>query len=469
MLVPTPRFLFWFAGIVLPFSALGALYSEAQWATAILIAGLLLAAAIDAALATRQLDAFTLELPPLIRLSLQRSATVELIITHPAGPTMPLRLGLEWPTALKVTTDEQTVRLPADTERCLVTWNLEPVQRGKFHVHRARLETPSRLGFWGVRRTVPVQCEVRIYPNLQRDRKQLAALFLNRGAMGLHAQRQIGKGRDFEKLREYIAGDSYDEIHWKATAKRHHPVTKIFQIERTQEIYVVLDNSRLSARRKKPDTAPLAATTAPAAATTAGVRPPTGNETESDTLERFIQAALILAQAAERQGDLFGLITFSSQPGTFLRASHGHAHYAACRDALYTLHAENVSPDFDEIVSFLRTRLRRRALLVFLTSLDDPVLAETFTRNMALLARQHLVLVNQILPDGVAPLFHRAEDVTELDDLYRHLGGHLQWQRLQELQRILQHRGVRLSLLEHEHLATELVSQYLGVKQRQLI
>jgi hypothetical protein len=87
---------------------------------------------------------------------------------------------------------------------------------------------------------------------------------------------------------------------------------------------------------------------------------------------------------------------------------------------------------------------------------------------MALLAGQHLVLVNMILPPGVSPLFSR-QDVTQLDDLYRHLGGHLQWQRLQELQRTLQYRGVRFSLLHNERMSTELVSQYLGVKQRQLI
>src|SRR5207249_6090507 len=85
-------------------------------------------------------------------------------------------------------------------------------------------------------------------PNLFSERKQLVALFLNRGTFGLHAQRQIGKGRDFEKLREYIPGDSFDEIHWKASAKRGRPVTKVFQIERTQEVYVIIDASRLSAR-----------------------------------------------------------------------------------------------------------------------------------------------------------------------------------------------------------------------------
>ena len=73
-----------------------------------------------------------------------------------------------------------------------------------------------------------------------------------RGFMGVYVDvtqttASIGKGREFEKLREYIPGDSYDEIHWKATAKRGRPVTKVFQIERTQEVYVVIDASRLSA------------------------------------------------------------------------------------------------------------------------------------------------------------------------------------------------------------------------------
>jgi len=308
---------------------------------------------------------------------------------------------------------------------------------------------------------VPVRCEVRVYPNLLTERKQLAALFLNRGTFGLHAQRQVGKGRDFEKLREYVPGDGYDEIHWKATARRGHPVTKVFQIERTQEVYVVIDASRLSARtvevggdRSQP----------------AGVRrtDSTAELQPATALERFLTAALILGQAAEKQGDLFGLITFADQVQTFLRAKNGKAHYSACRDAIYTLEAQHTSPDFDEISAFIRTRLRRRALLFFLTSLDDPVLAESFVRNMSLLAGQHLVLVNMIKPPGAAPLFSRP-DVEGIDDLYRHLGGHLQWHGLRELEKVLQRRGVRFSLLENERLASELVSQYVGVKQRQLL
>jgi uncharacterized protein (DUF58 family) len=478
MIVPQTKLLFWFAGVVLPFSALGALYAEALWVALLLILGLLLLAVIDALRSVGRLNDLRTKLPALLRLSLDRTVAVDLTVENPARTARILRLALDLPPGLQPEREEIWTQLPADTEFAQVPWRIHPVSRGRFGIERVLIEEPSPWGFWGVRRTTPVCCEVRVYPNLRRERKELAALFLHRGALGLHAQRQMGKGRDFEKLREYVSGDSYDEIHWKATAKRHHPVTKVFQIERTQEIYIVIDASRLS-NQPVSTVSTLEPVQSRSFGGTGSPRDEGGDESvafanerpdgANRALERFISAALILAQAAEQQGDLFGLVTFTEQVGTFLRARNGHAHYAACRDALFTLTAENVTPDFDEIISFLRSRLRRRALLVFLTSLQDPMGAESFTRNASLLARQHLILANMIQPPGVHPLFTQSADLHDLDDLYRHLGGHLQWQRLQELQRVLQHRGVRFSLVDHERLATDLVSQYLGIKQRQLL
>ena len=236
---------------------------------------------------------------------------------------------------------------------------------------------------------------------------------------------------------------------------------------------MILDASRLSARAINPGSADGLAPDHPkparaAEAASARRRPETPNPKLESVFERFITSALIMAQAAEKQGDLCGLLTFTDQVDTFLRAKNGQRHYAACRDALYTLQPKSVTPDFDEICSFIRARLRRRALLIFLTSLDDPVLAESFVRNMNLLAGQHLVLVNMIKPPGMEPLF-TTDDVTGIDDVYRHLGGHLLWHNLRELEKVLQRRGVRFSLLENEKLAAELVAAYLAVKQRQLI
>ncbi len=186
------------------------------------------------------------------------------------------------------------------------------------------------------------------------------------------------------------------------------------------------------------------------------------------SLERSITAGLITGAAAERRGDLFGLAAFSDRVESFTRARNGKAHYAACRDAIYELQPRPVSPDFDEIATFLRLRLRRRALLLFLTSLDDPVLAENFARATHLLARRHLVIAGMLRPASARPLFHDV-DVESAEDIYRHLAGHLSWRRLRELEATLARQGVRLALIEPGNFSAGLIGLYDEVKQRQLL
>ena len=443
MIVPRSRLLFWVAAVVLPFAFLVAAAPNAAAVSLLFIGGLFLVALADAFGARRNLAGIGVELPAVARMSKDREAKLELRIRNERQRGRTLRVGLPWPREIKVATEEMDTLLPAQSEWSRLTWPCTPLMRGNYRIERAFVEGASPLGFWAVRKTLPVQSEIRVYPNLLGERKNLAALFLNRGAFGLHAQRQVGKGRDFEKLREYVPGDGYDEIHWKATARRGRPITKVFQIEKTQEVYVIVDASRLSARR--PDDAVGAVS----------------------TLERFVTAALVLGLAAEQQGDLFGLLTFTDRVERFVRAKNGQAHYSACRDALYALQPKIATPDFDELCTFIRLRLRRRALLVFLTALDDPAIAESFVRNLELIRRQHLVLVNMLQPPGVAPLFSHP-GVARLDDLYGELGGHLRWQKLRELKGVLQRHGVQFSL-PAERLSAEIVSQYLNVKQRQML
>ena len=445
MIVPSSRLLFWVAVIVLPFALLAAVAPGSTAISLIFIGLFLLAAAADAVGGVKSLSGIGVESPPVARMSKDRKAKFELRIHNPGHRQRRLRLALAWPPEIKTGDEAVDAVLPAESEWSRIVLKCTPLQRGNFTFNLAFIEGGSPFGFWSARKTVRIQLQIRVYPNLLTERKNLAALFLNRGAFGIHAQRQLGKGRDFEKLREYVPGDGYDEIHWKATARHGRPITKVFQIEKTQEVYVILDASRLSARAADD-----------------------GPEAGAPVLERFVTAALLLGLAAEQQGDLFGLLTFTDKVEKFVRAKNGQAHYAACRDALYTLQPKIVTPDFNELCAFIRLRLRRRALLVFLTALDDPLLAESFVSSVELIRRQHVVLVNMVQPPGIKPLFAH-DDVGEFDDLYRRLGGHLRWHNLRELQKVLQRRAVRFSLLDNERLSTELVSQYVGVKQRQLL
>ena len=450
MIVPRSRLLFWTALVVLPCAFLAGVSPGISAAALALIAVLVLFAIIDAVIARISIAGISVVLPSVARMSKDRQGNLQLRIRQPQQRRRLLRVGVPWPREITAESDEMDALLPAQSEWSQLSWPCTPLKRGSYNLREVYVEGESPLGLWAARKPVPVQSEIRVYPNLMDDRRTLSALFLNRGQFGLHAQRQVGKGRDFEKLREYIPGDGYDEIHWKATARRGKPVTKLFQIEKTQEVYVIVDSSRLSARPANNSNG-------------------NGNgSVAAPALERFVTAALVLGLAAEQQGDLFGLMAFGDKVDKFVRAKNGQAHYNACRDALYTLQPRTVTPDFDELCTFIRMRLRRRALLIFLTALDDPAISESFVRSLRLIQRQHLVLVNMLQPPGVRPMFSNPA-ATGLDDIYQDLGGHLRWQKLRELQKILRRMGVQFSLVKNERLSTELVSQYLSVKQRQLL
>jgi len=456
MIVPRSRLIFWVGLVVLPFATLAGAIPSTIALSLGLIAVLLALTLLDAVMALRSLDGISVELPEVVRLSKDREGAIDLHIRNDRMKAKGLRLGLAFPKEIVSPSQDLYTLLPAERQFSRVSWPCQAFERGRYILDKCYLEVLSPLGFWAVRSSSPAYAEVRVYPNLLSERKNLAALFLNRGLLGIHAQRQVGKGREFEELRDYIPGDSFEDIHWKATAKRGRPITKVFQIERTQEVYIIIDASRLSARRAD-------------LMTEDGISK-SGNPDDSRTtiMERFVTAALVMGLAAERQGDLFGILTFSGKVQSFMKAKNGNAHYNACRDALYMLHAQGVTPDFAELFAFLGLHLRRRALLVFLTNLDDFVLGESFRRNMDLVCRRHLVLVNMMKPNRARPLFSGPE-VRSIDDLYQNLGGHHLWTSLRELEKLLQRQGVRFTLLDNEMMCAQLVSQYIDIKQRQLL
>jgi uncharacterized protein (DUF58 family) len=172
--------------------------------------------------------------------------------------------------------------------------------------------------------------------------------------------------------------------------------------------------------------------------------------------------------AAEQQGDLFGLGAFGSRMRSFIRAGGGRAHYNACRDAVYALDSEVASPDFDELFTFMRLRLRRRALVIILTDLGDPGLAQSFLERIDLVCRKHVVLVCMLRQSGTEPLFAHG-DARATADVYRKLAGHLAWHDLRELGRALQRKGVRFALTDNAALSTRLVTEYMNIKARQLL
>ena len=96
---------------------------------------------------------------------------------------------------------------------------------------------------WAVAET---SATVRVLPNLEQAKQQTLYLIRTRQvAMEQRRRRLRGLGREFESLREYRTGDEFRNISWTATARRSKLITRVFQVERSQTVWIVLDAGRL--------------------------------------------------------------------------------------------------------------------------------------------------------------------------------------------------------------------------------
>jgi uncharacterized protein (DUF58 family) len=295
------------------------------------------------------------------------------------------------------------------------------------------LEAGSRFGLWVGRDSRAVACRLQVFPSM-RDPETM--LLLRRAGDGPRLVRQVGKGREFEKLRDYSPGDSYEDIHWKATARRSRPVVKLYQVEHAQEVYLAIDQSRLTARE--------------------------------NMLEDYIGAALHVAIAAERYGDRFGMIAFSDRVHRFVRARNGANHFRICREAIYNLQPRRVNPDFREVFAEIGKNLQRRSLVMFFTALDDPLLAENFESEVGVLARRHIVVVDSLETAATRPMF-AGDPPGSLDDAYQRLAGQMLHNRLRTAQIRLRNRGVRMEIVTAADLKRQASAAYLQIKRRQLL
>lgn len=414
MIAPTPRLI-----TLVALTAVAAAVSPLAGAMGVGL--VVLAAAVDYGLSRRRVaDVRIGEVEPL-RCYLGVPATLLLPVSAPAGALLSLAL----PPELEIETETGN------------PWVFTPRERGRYGVLALAVQAPSQLGLWEMRERFTPEVEIRVYPRVRGAQEMKA---LQRALTGSRHVRQVGRGREFEKLREYTPGDSFQDVHWKATARRGAPITRTYQIERTQEIYCLLDCGRLQARRQETQT----------------------------VLDWSLTAALHLALAAERQGDRLGLLAFSDRINGFVRAGSGAAHFSACQEMLYPLRPSEAVTDYTEAATYLRARLPRRALLLVFTSLDDQASAEPFVRAMKLLGERHLVAVVAARAPGAEPLFS-GPPPEEAAEIYRALGGHLVWRGLRELQLDLGHQGIRLAFEEPREMGLRALTMYEEIRQRQLV
>ena len=50
---------------------------------------------------------------------------------------------------------------------------------------------------------------------------------------------RLGKGREFDRLREYVPGDEFRDIAWKASARHGKLIVREYRLDRSQDVLLL--------------------------------------------------------------------------------------------------------------------------------------------------------------------------------------------------------------------------------------
>lgn len=319
-------------------------------------------------------------------------------------------------------------------------YSVHPLQRGDYEFGDYTMRWLGPLRLFVRQRRIAATAPVKVYPNLLNVRRYDLLLRRNRlQELGLRNTRMFGQGTEFELLRDYVADDDFRRIDWKATARRHRPVTRQYQTERSQMIMVVIDIGRM-------------------------MQSPVENMAK---LDYVINSALFLSYVATGMGDKVGLMTFADDVGQFLSPKQGRAQFYRILEQLYAVAAQPVEPDYRRALAYLGAKQRRRALTVIFTDLSGGITMQDLTISVTQLARRSLPLVVMISdPDVVAATRQRPVDsigvyqqaaATQLLDERR-----LMFDRLQR-------NGVHTLDVPANQLSPAVINRYLQLKGKTLL
>lgn len=326
-------------------------------------------------------------------------------------------------------------------------YSVLPRQRGNANIGRLFVRYESNLGFAQKRAVAETAQTVRVLPDLDEARHQ--ALYLIRSKqvdMEKRRRRQKGQGREFESLRDYRQGDELRDVCWTATARRHQLTTRVFEIERSQVVWIVLDTGRLLRAEV-----------------------PQGSEGDLrlSKLDYAVNAALSLAQVATQSGDRVGLLAYGRGVRQNIAPGRGAVHIRTIVESLANVRGESSEADHSTAARVLLTEQRRRSLVVWITDFaETPTVPEVIEYAMQITKRHLVVFSAMNQPDLTALAQATPQNKT---DMYRHAAALEIAHRRDLLLRGLRQRGVFAFELLPGQLTSSLVNQYLDIKERNLL
>jgi uncharacterized protein (DUF58 family) len=399
--------------------------------------------------------------------ALDSETQIELSVEHSAETILECHLVDDLPDALVAAPTTRLLRA-FPRVRAALRYKIEPRERGDVRAGAVYIRYASPLGLVERWAMAPLEQPVRVYPALRQGEDQ--EIFLARGRqieLQLRRARERGLGRDFESLRDYLEGDDLRDVCWTASARRGQLITRRYQTERSQAVWIVLDAGRLLRGRILPQSEVESAHTATRGNGPAGERGSNIARRGHSKLDYACSTAVALAQLALFSGDRVGLLVYGQHVQQRVLAGRGHAHLRQIVEALAQARAELSEADHLRATATLNRWQPRRALILWVTDLAETAMRpEVIDGAMQLLHRHVLLFVAMAQPDVAAIANARPKNVEEM---FRASAAQELTTRRELLLARLRDQGALTLDLDPAQLTSAVLNQYLKVKERAMV
>lgn len=322
----------------------------------------------------------------------------------------------------------------------VLEYKLRPTKRGVYNFGLIRVFTTTVIGLISRRYTCDKAAVIKVYPSyLMLHRYELMAMSDNLTELGIKKIRRIGHHTEFEQIKEYVKGDDYRTINWKASARRHTLMVNVYQDEKSQQIYNLIDKGRMMQQAFRGMT----------------------------LLDYAINASLVLSYVAIRREDKAGLATFNENFDTFVPASRQAGHMQVILENLYRQSTSFGETDFSSLCIHLSKHINKRSFLIVYTNFDSMGGMNRQLPYLQQLARQHRLLVVFFEDAELKELIAQKPLTTE--DYYRQvIAEKFAFEKRLIVSTLKQH-GIYSLLTTPENLSIDVINKYLEMKSRQLL
>jgi len=331
-----------------------------------------------------------------------------------------------------------------------VTYQLRPTERGIYSFGRVRIFASTLLGLVERRFTCCEPQDVKVYPSYMMLRQyELLAMSNNLTEMGIKRIRRIGNNTDFEQIKDYVVGDDYRTINWRATARRHQLMVNVYQDERSQQVFSVIDKGRMMQQAFE----------------------------EMTLLDYSINAALVLSYVTINKQDKAGLVTFADEFGTFVPASKQEGHMQTIQKALYAEHTQFGETDYSALLAGLSRHVTHRSLLILYTSFTSMAAMRRQLPYLRQLALRHRLLVvffeDEELKDYIASGISGLSRISGLsgntgstESVYQHVIAEKFAYEQRLIVQTLRQYGIQSLLTTPRNLSVDVINKYLEIKTK---